>query len=82
MRQIYKKLIAPQEDGLPKSVLDGLQRMCTHDKQAYFSSLHGVMALLSNLSCSPVLVPRAYVPGTIAMSIARNSPFWGLFKYK
>jgi hypothetical protein len=82
MQQIYQKLIAPQEDALPKSVLEGLQGMCSHDKQAYFASLHGVMALLGNLSCSPIFVPRAYVPGTIAMSIARNSPFRGLFKHK
>jgi hypothetical protein len=81
MQQLYQKLIAPHEDDLPMSVQEGLQRVCSRNRQAYFASQHAVTTLLSNLSCAPVFVPRAYVPGTISMSIAKNSPFQGLFKY-
>jgi hypothetical protein len=82
MQQIYQKLIAPHENALPQSVLEGLQKVCSGHKHAYFASQHGVMALLRNLSCSPVVVPQVYIPGTIAMSIAKNSPYRDLFKYK
>ncbi|XP_069696320.1 uncharacterized protein [Periplaneta americana] len=81
MQQIYQRLIAPHEATLPQSVLEGLQRMCSTHKRAYFASLHGVSTMLANMNCSPVVVPHAYVPGSIAMSIAKHSPYRGLFKY-
>jgi hypothetical protein len=76
-RQMYQKLILPHEADIPSSVQEELQTVCSGNRQAYFASLHAVIALLRNLSCSPVVVPWTYVPGTVYMGITKNSPIPG-----
>ncbi|PNF14716.1 hypothetical protein B7P43_G09342 [Cryptotermes secundus] len=81
MKEVYVKLIAPDKDQLPISIEEGMQRVCDIDNYAFMTSLDVVLGLLDRITCKLSSVLGASIPESLAMSIAKGSPYRGLINY-
>ncbi|XP_069696795.1 glutamate receptor U1-like [Periplaneta americana] len=81
MQDIYWRLIAPQQQALPRTTSEGLQRVCEDYKYAFLATRESTEQLAANLSCRLTALPRAYLPGSRAMAVARGSPYLGVFSH-
>ncbi|KAJ9579001.1 hypothetical protein L9F63_024889 [Diploptera punctata] len=80
LKKLYRKFLRyPIE--LPPTTKDGLHRVCKDYKFTYLSSLDDVDETRKKLSCHLVPVNRAYIPGSRAMAVAKNSPYLGIFSH-
>jgi hypothetical protein len=82
MKEVYAKLIAPGKDHLPISIEEGMQRVCDIDNYAFMTSLDVVLGFLDHITCKVSSVLGASIPESLAMSIAKRSPYRGLINYK
>jgi hypothetical protein len=82
IKEVYAKLIAPEEDHLPISIEEGMQRVCDIDNYAFMTTLEAALGVQKKLSCKLSSVLGASIPESLAMSIAKRSPYRGLINYK
>lgn len=82
LRRIYDRLIAPHESTLSFSDVEGLQRLCYERKYAHMTSDYNLMKKGYMPNCSVSLIPEAFFRGLLAIPIAKNGPYLGLFNHK
>jgi hypothetical protein len=82
MRDIYEKLIAPDEVRLGRYDSFGLTLICSDKKYAHFGPLHLLLKPTSRPRCSFTLIPRAYYPVMHSIATAKKSPYRGIFNFK
>jgi hypothetical protein len=79
---VYEKHVAPHEQNLPRTMLQGLQRVCASDKYATMSTETVLQYNWKRLPCTVHRVPKDYMTGTVSMTIRKYSPFRGILKLK
>jgi hypothetical protein len=82
LRDIYEKLIAPNENSLDFNDVFGLPRLCREKKYAYFASTYMLLMPIYLPPCSITLIPRAYYPGMFTIAMAKRSPYRGILNFK
>ncbi|PNF14715.1 hypothetical protein B7P43_G09343 [Cryptotermes secundus] len=82
MKEVYAKLIAPEEDHLPISIEEGMQRVCDIDNYAFMTTLEVALGLQNKITCKLSSVLGASIPESLTMTIAKRSPYRGLINYK
>jgi hypothetical protein len=82
MKEVYAKLIAPDKDHLPITIEEGMQRVCDNDNYAFMTSLDVVLGLQNRITCKLTSVLGASIPESLAMTIAKHSPYRSLINYK
>jgi hypothetical protein len=82
MKEVYVKLIVPEGDHLPISIQEGMQRVCDIDNYAFMTTLDVALGLQDRISCKLSSVLGASIPESLAMSIAKRSPYRNLINYK
>jgi hypothetical protein len=82
MKEVYAKLIGPEGDHLPISIEEGMQRVCDNNNYAFMTTLEVVLALQNKISCKLSSVRGASIPESLAMTIAKRSPYRSLINYK
>jgi hypothetical protein len=82
MKEVYAKLIAPDKDRLPISIEEGMQRVCDVDNYAFMTTLDVALGLQDRITCKLSSVPGASIPESLAMTIAKRSPYRSLINYK
>jgi hypothetical protein len=82
MKEAYTKLIAPDKDHLPATIEEGMQRVCDVNNYAFMTSLDVVLGLLDNITCELSAVLGASIPESLAMAVAKQSPYRGLINFK
>ncbi|XP_023725833.2 probable glutamate receptor [Cryptotermes secundus] len=81
MKEVYAKLIAPEEDHLPISIEEGMQRVCDIDNYAFMTTLEVALGLQNKITCKLSSVLGASIPESLTMTIAKRSPYRGLINY-
>jgi hypothetical protein len=56
VKEVYAKLIAPEKDHLPRSIEEGMQRVCDIDNYAFMTTLEVALALQNKIK-----IGRAHV---------------------
>lgn len=79
---MYRKLIEPGIDSLPKSVDEGLAKMCDHPKIAYVASDLFLRIARSRRACSVVPVDKASYLLTESLVLSKKSPYRRVFSSK
>ncbi|KDR23150.1 hypothetical protein L798_15232 [Zootermopsis nevadensis] len=82
LREVYRKLIEPGIDSLPKSVDEGLAKMCDHPKIAYVASDLFLRIARSRRACSVVPVDKASYLLTESLVLSKKSPYRRVFSSK
>jgi hypothetical protein len=82
LKQVYKQNIAPYEDSLPRTVLQGLEMVCAKDKYVTMSSETVVLSNWKQLPCTVQRVPNDYMAGAVSMAIRKYSPFREILKLR
>jgi hypothetical protein len=80
-KEVYEKLILPDIHNLPADYGDAFKRVCD-SKYAFMSSADMMRRFTTNLNCSVIALPRANIPGVIAMATAKKFPYRGLINHK
>jgi hypothetical protein len=81
MRELYWRMIRPEEDRLPASVYEGLTRLCTRRRYAYFASKTSVDMTKASLSCGVVDIPGTYIRSHLSVAVTKRSPYRGILQY-
>ena len=81
-RDVYKKLIAPYENDMPNSTLDGFRRVCADRKFAFIDLNILDKELATELSCHVMPLPDAFYSHRYAFIIIKNSPYKGLINWR
>jgi len=79
---VYKKLIAPYKNDLPKSTLDGFRRVCADHKYAFFSPDFLKETYSLSLPCQLVPLPEASYKVPWGFVISKNSSYKGLINWR
>jgi hypothetical protein len=82
MKNIYEKLIAPHEDQFESHDSLALSLICSDKKYAHLVSVYLLLIKSNRPYCSFTLIPRAYYPGMYTITIAKKSPYRGIFNFK
>ncbi|XP_021913231.1 glutamate receptor ionotropic, delta-2-like [Zootermopsis nevadensis] len=79
--EVYSKLMLPDQDNFPRTVLQGLKRIC-NIRYAFMSIPESVMPLLNQMNCT--IVPLAYntYPISLAMAFSPRSPYTDFWSYR
>jgi hypothetical protein len=80
-KEVYEKLILPDVHNLPSDYVDAFKRVCG-SRYAFMTSATIMHRFTTSLDCSVVALPRASIPGVIAMTTAKKCPYRGLINYK
>jgi hypothetical protein len=79
--EIYEKLILPDVHNLPLNYVDAFKRVCD-SKYAFMSSAAMMRRFTKKVNCTVIALPRANIPGVIAMTTIKKFPYRGLINYK
>jgi hypothetical protein len=79
---VYKKLIEPEMGNLPKTIEDGLRRMCRNKKMAYFVTNIAMKIAHNKKTCSILSIDKASYPVTSSIAISKKSPYRRIFNAK
>jgi hypothetical protein len=79
---VYKKLIAPFKNEMPKSFLDGLRRVCAEEKYAFLSTkiLATYFSWLESCQLVPLSEPSFLYSS--AFIISKNSSYKGPINWR
>ncbi|XP_069683258.1 probable glutamate receptor [Periplaneta americana] len=80
MKTIYRKMIAPHESTLPKSITEGLHRVCARRKVATVNFESFLSSNIRKLNCTLQRVPHAFMAASKSMATRKNSPYRGILK--
>ncbi|XP_066991911.2 glutamate receptor ionotropic, kainate glr-3 [Anabrus simplex] len=81
-KAIYHKLIAPAEDDLPKTQIEGLNMICSRPQYSYFATEDVIKPSVKNLPCKVVKVPRTALSAALGLLHPKRSPYRGIIAYK
>jgi hypothetical protein len=79
---VYKKLIEPFKDDLPKSHFAGYRRVCAEHKYAYFGANLLRNMVFESLPCQLVPLPEPTYKDRWAFIISKNSPYKALINWR
>jgi hypothetical protein len=79
LKQVYRKFIQPNINDLPKSTMEGFQRIC--DDSNYAFAVEELLATSNRLNCEVIAVPCAFIRIPTAMIINKKSPYRKLFSH-
>jgi hypothetical protein len=81
MRELYWKMIRPEVDRLPASVYEGLTRLCSRRRYAYFASKTSVDMTKASLSCGVVDIPGTCIRSHLSVAVTKRSPYKGVLQH-
>ncbi len=81
-REIYIKLIAPFINDLPFSHIEGIRRVCTDYKYAFFGQNFLETKLSLSIPCKVTPLPGNSYSDQDAFIISKNSPYKGLINWR
>jgi hypothetical protein len=76
------KLIAPFMNDMPKSGLEGLQRVCDEINYAFVGTEMYMRQISSPLSCQIVSLPGTSYPETVTYIMSKISHYKGLINWR
>ncbi|KAJ9584260.1 hypothetical protein L9F63_021382, partial [Diploptera punctata] len=76
---IYKKKIYPNRHMLPRNNNEGLEKICQEKNYAHVTSTYILIQQIRLIHCSIVLIPQAFFPGSIAITMVKESHYKGIF---
>jgi hypothetical protein len=79
VRRVYVTLVEPQRDSLPRSTVQGLNRLCSQVKYSFVCSKIMARGLIHDLPCRVVEIPEMSYRITLSMAISKLSPYRRLF---
>jgi hypothetical protein len=79
LKQVYQKLIEPNINDLPKSTMEGFQRIC--EDRNYAFAIEELSANNNRLTCEVMAVPYAFLRIPTSMIISKKSPYRRLFSH-
>lgn len=79
MQKIYQKMIVPNRRNFPPSDDEGFQRVCSVPNYAYLTYTELEYQETSTRSCALTEIPKIYIPGSLALTTVKNSPYKGIF---
>jgi hypothetical protein len=79
---VYKNLIEPDIDRLPKSIDEGLKKMCRQPKIAYVASEVLIRFAQSKKACGIIPVDKASYFLTSSLVVSKKSPYRRIFSAK
>ncbi|XP_069681551.1 probable glutamate receptor [Periplaneta americana] len=79
MKNIYKKMIEPNQKNYPVTDEEGFQKLCKFPKYAYMT--YTDLEESGRLGCEVMKIPHMYIPGSLAITSVKNSPYRGIFNY-
>ena len=82
LKEIYRIKIEPNLRHMPSDDVEGLKRVCAREGYALATHTYNIMNLDYIPNCTITSVPKAYIPGTVAVATAANSPYRGIFNHK
>ena len=68
-------------DSLPTNTSEGVRRLCTRDKYAYFSGQTEIEHLKEPLPCTIVNVPETTIVTHLSMAVPKGSPYKGMLDH-
>jgi hypothetical protein len=81
LKEIYEKFLAPNIKSLPKSPMDGLQKVCDESRYAIAIDSFDVRQNARKLTCELLPVPHAYFWVPASFIINKKSPYKELFSH-
>jgi hypothetical protein len=81
-RAVYKKLIAPFENDLPATPLEGLRRVCAFKKYAYIGGSTLSTDTAGTLPCYLVPLPGTSYRDPWAFITTKNSPYKRIINWR
>jgi hypothetical protein len=82
LKDIYAKLIAPNEAVLDLNDWGGFTRLCHDRNYAHFASAYMLLIPGYLPPCNIKLIPRAFYPGMFTIATAKRSSYRGILNYK
>lgn len=79
MKKIYQTMIAPNRHNFPSSDDEGFQRVCSVPNYAYITYTELEYKETTTFSCDLTEIPQIYIPGSLAITTVKNSPYKGTF---
>ena len=79
---MYKKLIKPEMDQLPKTLEEGLRMMCQNQKMAYFATKAPMLVAQRKKRCSILAIEKASYPIPTSLGISKKSSYKRIFNAK
>ncbi|XP_021923390.1 probable glutamate receptor [Zootermopsis nevadensis] len=79
MQNIYQKMIAPNRHNFPFSDDEGFRRVCNVPNYAYITYTDLEYQETGTLSCGLTEIPQIYIPGSLAITTVKKSPYKGIF---
>ena len=81
-REIYERLIAPFNNDMPNSTIDGYRRVCADHKYAYFGINYLKIIGPFSVHCKLIKLPGNSYSNPWAFIISKNSPYKGLINWR
>jgi hypothetical protein len=79
---VYKELLAPYRKDMPASVSEGLRRVCTDRKFAFYGLNPLNTEIVRSLPCQVVPLPDTFYREASAFIISKNSSYRGLINWR
>jgi hypothetical protein len=79
MRDIYEKLF---DKSLPRTVLEGLNIVCSRSNYAFMATYTSSLPLLAILNCSVTPLKEASLPESLSMAFTKRNPYLGVINFK
>ena len=68
-------------DSLPTNVSEGVRRLCTRDKYAFFAAEMDIESLKATLPCTLIRVPGTTIVTYLSMAVQKGSPYKGMLDH-
>jgi hypothetical protein len=78
MRKIYQTMIAPNRHNFPSSDDEGFQRVCHVPNYAYMTYTELGYQETGAFNCDLTEIPQIYIPGSLAITTVKKSPYKGI----
>jgi hypothetical protein len=75
MKDVYRKMIYPEMDSLPPNVSEGVRRLCTTAKYAFFTAETDIAAQKGSSPCTIIRVPGTTILSYLSMAVQKGSPY-------
>jgi hypothetical protein len=73
-------MIRPEVDRLPSNVYEGLTRLCTRHRYAYFTSKTSADMVKASLPCPVVDIPDTLISSHLSVAVTKRSPYKGILQ--
>jgi hypothetical protein len=79
MQKIYQTMIAPNQHNFPSSDEEGFQRVCKVPNYAYMTYTELENNEAGTFNCDLTEIPQIYIPGSLAITTVKQSPYKRIF---